>query len=79
MEPITKKERIRLLKEIRVNNCREIVSCEVNIRVGEMSKLKYPEKMAQIEDFVKGQKMRLEDLAMGVETIDNEIAEATKS
>lgn len=75
MKPLKIENRLELLKEIRNNNCREILAAEVNIRVAEGSKVRYgQDKWIQIEGFIKAQKQRLEDLTIGVNLIDDEIA-----
>ena len=65
-----------LLEEIKENNRRERLSCEINIRVGERSKAGATDTvMSQIETFIKTQQGRIKDLAMGIEAIDDTINE----
>lgn len=64
-----------LLEEIKENNRREKLSCEINIKVGERSKVKYPNKLDVIQNFITTQKGRLEDLEAGIEAIDDTLNE----
>ena len=75
MKPIKIPNEKELLQEIRNNNCREILSCGINMRIAEGSKTKYPARMGEIENFITVQRQRLDDLTDGVRLIDERINE----
>ena len=75
MKPIRIDNKKELLEQIRDNNCREILLCEVNIRTAERQKSKYPARMGEIEKFITEQKLKLEGLMDGVHTIDDKLDE----
>lgn len=70
--------RKELLNEIWLNNCREFLIHKINIRSAERSKTDYPNRLGEIEDFINKEKMRLKDLFMGIEVINDEIKEYEK-
>ena len=70
--------RAELLKEIRVNNCREILAKGITLRVLEHDKIIFPEKHGQIEQVIQQQKQMKNDLIKGVEIIDDELAKINK-
>lgn len=67
----------KLLQELRENNCRDILVCEINMRVAERSKTKYPNRLDEIETFIKTQKQRRDDLIEGIKVIDTRLDETT--
>lgn len=73
MKPIKMENEEELLKEIRVNNCREILACEVNVSVGERMKLKKPAQLQQFQQFITAQKDRQEGLMEAVRVIDERL------
>lgn len=68
----------KLLKEIRKNNCREILSCEVSIaaafRTKENEELK-PEQVKEIDAFIKTQEQKRNGLILGTSIIDERLSQ----
>lgn len=67
--------RQELLKEIRNNNCRELVSIGIDLKVLEKDLILYPNKSEQINEAIKMYKGKRKDLIIGTEYIDRELNE----
>lgn len=70
--------KLELLKELKINNSREILLSGINIRVAERSKIVNPNNLARIQQFIDNQRLRKKDLIMGLEVINDEIKEYEK-
>jgi len=69
--------REELLREIRNNNCREILSVNVSLKVLAKDGLLYPDKKEQVDTTITALKRKKKDLLIGVEYIDRELNEIT--
>lgn len=68
--------RKELLEQLRDNNCRELLTREINISVGERSKIKATDpELVQIHTFIQQQKQMIENLKRGIEIIDEKLNE----
>jgi len=67
-----------LLQEIRTNNCREILSVNISLKVLAKDGLLYPDKKEQVDMAITALKRKKKDLLIGVEYIDRELNEITK-
>lgn len=67
-----------LLKEIRNNNCREILAMNVTIKVLTKDLILYPDRAEAINNALKMAKGKKRDLLIGVEYIDQELNEISK-
>ena len=65
-------EGLKLLKEIRRENCRQILITQINIRLFEREQLKNPDN-DQINQVLRKNKKGLEQLNTAIEFIDEEI------
>ena len=70
--------RAELLKEIRSNNCREILSIGINLKILKEDDTLYPDKKEQIAQTVTMLKGKLKDLIIGCKYIDKQINEIAK-
>lgn len=75
MKPIKIENEKELLSQLRENNCREILTCDVNIRVAERSKDAGSPELGAIQNFITKQKQRRDELIAGVYVIDDRINE----
>jgi hypothetical protein len=71
--------RVELLKEIRNNNCREIITMGINLKVLGKDSTLYPDKSDQINEALKLYRGKMKDLIIGVEYIDKELKEYEKN
>jgi len=65
--------RQELLKEIRNNNCREIIVIDINLKVLAKDKFFYPDRKTQIDQIIQQLNSKKKDLIIGVEYIDQEL------
>ena len=66
--------REKLLKEIKHDNSREVLSSEISLMVLDKQLEKYPDKKEQIEAMISGITKKIDDLTLGLKIIEDEIS-----